>query len=266
MPSLQYSGGEHPGLSTGADAPIARTRLRATQSPLAGAAARAHGRRGGIQSLLNKDRASGEAEKVPVPATGTGIPGPDAAAQILERGREISRTLMDGCSDLGRAPNPDGTGIAGLSFNGSVIGGTSPEPRSARTDVWCDADRGEGRGRACESSTGHALDRSGQGTPGIGIAEPVISSGGVGPPNAVRTDPLGGTNKFRAVQGGSGASPPRRLIRPVVRFLRRSPMRTRRPARRASGPYGGAYCSGAMCRWAVPSACGSMSLHRASMP
>ena len=39
--------------------------------------------------------------------TGTGIAGPDAAAQIFERGSEISRTLKDGCSDLGRAPNPD---------------------------------------------------------------------------------------------------------------------------------------------------------------
>ena len=146
-----------------------------------------------------------------MPATGTGSAGPDAAAQNPERGSENSRTLMDGCSDLGRTPNPDGTGIAGLSFNGSEIDGTSPEPGSARTDVWRDADRGERRGRACGSGTGHALDRSGQGTPGIGMTEPVISSGGAGPPNAVRTDPLGGTSKFRAVQGGSGASPPIRV-------------------------------------------------------
>ena len=155
MPSLQYSGGEYPGLSTGADAPIARTRLRATQSPLAGAAACAHGRRGGIQSLLDKERAAGKAESLRVPATGTGSAGPDAAAQNPECGSENSRTLMDGCSDLGRAPNPDGTGTAGLSFNGSEIDGTSPEPGSARTDVWRDADRGERRGRACGSGTGH---------------------------------------------------------------------------------------------------------------
>ena len=68
-----------------------------------------------------------------MPATGTGEAGPDAAAQILERGSENSRTLKDGCSDLGRAPNPDRTGIAGLSFNGSEIDGTSPEPGSARS-------------------------------------------------------------------------------------------------------------------------------------
>ena len=137
MPSLQHSGGEWSGRSTGADDGVTRTSLRATHSSLAGATACAQERRGGLKSLLDKDRASGEAEKAPVPATGTGIPGPDAAAQILERGREISRTLMDGCSDLDRAPNPDGTGIAGLSFNGSEIDGTSPEPGSARTDVWC---------------------------------------------------------------------------------------------------------------------------------
>ena len=83
MPSHQHSGGEYPGRSTGADDGVTRTSLRATHSPLAGATACAQERRGGLQSLLDKDRASGEAEKAPVPATGTEETLQDLCAHLL---------------------------------------------------------------------------------------------------------------------------------------------------------------------------------------